>query len=58
MSPAQAEAQFAVADVDQWANADVPRLAALAPQFLLTRPRDDLRFMLDAYVAALEGGSP
>jgi AcrR family transcriptional regulator len=55
MSPAQAEAQFATADVDQWANAGVPRLATLAPHFLLTRPHDDLLFMLDAYVAALQG---
>jgi len=55
MSPAQAELEFAAADVDQWASAGVPRLAALAPQFLLTKPRDDLRFMLDAYIAALEG---
>jgi AcrR family transcriptional regulator len=57
MSPAQAEAQFAAADVAQWVNAGVPRLAALAPQFLLTRPRDDLQFMLDAYIAALEAQS-
>jgi hypothetical protein len=57
MSPAEAQARFAEADVDQWANAGVPRLAALAPQFLLTKPRDDLRFMLDAYIAALEGQS-
>jgi TetR/AcrR family tetracycline transcriptional repressor len=57
MSPAEADARFAEADVDQWANAGVPRLTALAPQFLLTKPHDDLRFMLDAYIAALEGQS-
>jgi TetR/AcrR family tetracycline transcriptional repressor len=55
MSPARAEKRFAMADVEQWASAGVPRLAALAPQFLTTRPQDDLQFMLDAYIAALEG---
>jgi AcrR family transcriptional regulator len=55
MTPAQAEQRFAEADADQWSNADAPRLTALAPQFLLTRPSDDLEFMLDAYVAALGG---
>jgi AcrR family transcriptional regulator len=53
MSPAQAEVQFAVADAGQWTNAGAPHLASLAPQFLLTKPRDDLQFMLDAYIAAL-----
>ena len=54
MSPAQAEVQFATAKVDHWPGAASARLVALAPQFFLTRPADDLRFMLDAYIAALE----
>ena len=57
MSPAQAEAQFAASRVDHWTEATAPRLVALAPQFFVTRPVDDLRFMLDAYIAALEGQS-
>jgi AcrR family transcriptional regulator len=54
MSPDQAEAVFARSDIEQWAGLGVPRLAALAPQFLITRPRDDLMFMLDAFVRALK----
>ncbi|MFI4935527.1 MAG: TetR family transcriptional regulator [Caulobacterales bacterium] len=58
MTPSQAEKQFALADLDQWSEAGVPHLADLAPQFMATRPGDDLRFMLDAYVAALERQPP
>jgi AcrR family transcriptional regulator len=58
MSPAQAEVRFAEADADQWSDSGAPHLAALAPQFLLTKPRDDLQFMLDAYIAALSQAAP
>ena len=58
VSPAQAEVQFAAADANQWTDAGAPHLAALAPQFLLTKPRDDLRFMLDAYITALTQPAP
>lgn len=54
-SPAEAEAVFAEADMGQWAGLGVPHLAALAPQFLRTRPTDDLEFMLERYLAALGG---
>ncbi len=52
-SPADALARFAQWDPTKWRDADLPRLAALAPQFLITKPGDDVRFMLDAYLAAL-----
>jgi len=55
MSPSEAETQFAAADVDAWRTAEAPHMAQLAPQFLMTRPSDDLTFMLDAYIAALGG---
>ena len=54
MSLGQAEAEFAATDIDRWAVDVPPPMAALAPQFLLTRPADDLQFMLDAYIRALE----
>ena len=50
----EALAQFRAWDPGQWRDAGTPRLAALAPQFLITTPADDLRFMLDAYLAAVE----
>ena len=53
VSPAEAEVQFAAADPGQWNDSGAPHLAALAPQFFLTKPRDDLVFMLEAYIAAL-----
>jgi len=54
MSPSQAEAYWADWDPSELNPTLTPRLAKLGPQFLLTRPRDDLRFMLDAYLTALE----
>jgi TetR/AcrR family tetracycline transcriptional repressor len=54
MSPAQAESHFAASNVDHWKEAASPRLVTLAPQFFLTRPADDLKFMLDVYITALE----
>jgi len=51
-SPSDALAHFAEWDPTRWRNAG-PHLAALAPQFLITKPGDDVRFMLDAYLAAL-----
>jgi AcrR family transcriptional regulator len=54
MSPSKAEAYWADWDPAELNPTLTPRLAKLGPQFLLTRPRDDLRFMLDAYLTALE----
>jgi TetR/AcrR family transcriptional regulator, tetracycline repressor protein len=55
MNPSDAETEFAKADVNQWSGLVAPHLTALAPQFLQTRPGDDLQFMLDRYIAALGG---
>lgn len=52
-SPAAALERFGAWDADKWRDAGVPRLAALAPQFLATKPGDDVRFMFDGYLAAI-----
>jgi TetR/AcrR family tetracycline transcriptional repressor len=49
-----AETHWAQWDATKWDGAGVPHLARLAPQFLKTRPDDDLRFMLQAYLGALQ----
>lgn len=50
---AQAEAAWQAWDSAKWDPAALPHLARLAPQFLITRPDDDFRFMLTAYLDAL-----
>ncbi len=52
-SLANAEAHWLDWDPRELARPDLPRLSRLAPYFLSTRPRDDLRFMLDAFLAAV-----
>jgi TetR/AcrR family tetracycline transcriptional repressor len=52
-----AEAHWAQWDASEWDGANVPHLARLAPQFLKTRPDDDLRFMLKVYLGALQVSS-
>jgi AcrR family transcriptional regulator len=54
MSPSEAEAHWSEADADQWREAGATHFAKLAPQFFITRPADDLQFMLGAFVAALQ----
>jgi AcrR family transcriptional regulator len=55
MTSAEAEEHLISARLDVGSNTGVPHLLALAPQFIQTRPRDDLTFMVDAYIAALAG---
>jgi TetR/AcrR family transcriptional regulator, tetracycline repressor protein len=56
MSPEAARAQVMTWDPDKWRDAGLPHLAALAPQFLITTPQDDARFMLGAFLAAVGAG--
>jgi AcrR family transcriptional regulator len=53
-SPAEAEAQWQAWDPAALEQSGLPQLGRLARQFLITRPRDDLRFMLDAYLDGVE----
>ena len=53
-SPAEALAHFREWDPNRLRQPGVPRLASLAPQFLITTPTDDVRFMLEGYLAAVE----
>lgn len=55
VSPAEFGAQRVTWDPREWDAPGLPRLAGLAPYALSTTPHDDLRFMLDAYLAALGG---
>jgi AcrR family transcriptional regulator len=52
-APQDALARFQSWDPRSWDGAGLPRLTALAPQFLRTTPEDDLKFMLDGYLAAV-----
>ncbi len=52
-SKAAAEAIWARWDSSQWTRSDLPHLSKLAPQFLKTHADDDLRFMMKAYLTAL-----
>ena len=52
-SKAAAEAIWARWDSSQWMRSDLPHLSKLAPQFLKTHADDDLRFMMKAYLTAL-----
>lgn len=59
VSPEAARAQALDWNLDKWRDAGLPHLAALAPQFLVTTPNDDARFMLNAFLAAVgRGGHP
>ena len=59
VSKAEAEEAWALWDPAPLENAGLPNLSKLAPQFLKTHADDDLRFMLNAYLAALaQNGAP
>lgn len=51
---AESEASWSQWDGAKWQEASLPHLARLAPFFLSTRADDDLRFMLTAYLDALQ----
>jgi TetR/AcrR family tetracycline transcriptional repressor len=50
---AAAEKHWAAWDSAQWIRPELPNLSRLAPQFLKTHADDDLRFMMQAYFAAI-----
>jgi len=54
MSPAEAQARFSDWDPGKWRIPEAPVLSSLAPAFLETKARDDLDFMVEAFVAALQ----
>jgi hypothetical protein len=53
-SKAEAETHWARWDATQWDDRSFPDLARLAPHFLITKADDDLRFMLGAFLDAIE----
>jgi len=50
----QAQVAWSNWSIHQWSADTLPHLAQLAPQFLQTHADDDFRFMLTAYLTALQ----